>query len=914
MSRAFGRRTLVLLLASAGAALFVVPGSAWATTGHSFAGQFGGAGSGDGQFLNGLWGTAVMPSTGEVFTLSGESGRVQRFSAEGMFQSSFTTASSYNPVGAIAVDPAGSGAVYLLVWKGGIGSAVVKYSASGVFAYELDAASAGLTIGFSTSGAFSGNPALAVDPVDGTVYVAATDNGTGAQVIASFDQATGAFIDSFDGSDGSSDGAFCATTGLAVDSSHRVYVLDSCKGRVDQYSATGVWGATVDDGSRGPLSAVAADPVSDEVYVSEAGPVGVQVTHFTAGGAAPIYTFDASNVGGVRAMAVSGVGTVYTADARRTVVQRFARFDGPTVVTGGVSSVEARSAVLEGTIDPEGVESSYYFEYGLDHAYGSRTIGDIGAGSGSDPVAASVTATGLKPNTTYHYRIVGSNASGSIDGPDQTFTTGPAPATVDGVPAFVSAIGPRSARIHGTMNPNGSTGQFAEYYFEYGTTTYGQSPARLLCFSCGVDDVSVAESLSNLLPGTTYHFRVVGNNGFGGPQVGADQTFITAPAAAGGATDVTTKRATLTGTINPHGEATTYYFNYGPTSNYGASTPEVDGGSDDGDQQVSQSISGLEPDTVYHVQVVAKTGDVVRFGGDGLFKTPPAPTAVAISPTGISTDAVTLAGDVETHGLTGTYRFDVSSLDGSYSSSTSDQLVSGQASVERVTAQVSGLPAGETFVAQLIVDSGDSIAVSDEVTFATAPSPRVFPTAPTSSLGCKAPRLDAYDQKPKPGDTIRVTGRDLGIGGDAVLGDRSLVPADWTATGFTLEVPDDAAGTLGLTVDCGQRSNTIAIAIASKPNSKFSIRKQAATPAAVTLSVKVPGPGKLNTTGTNTKPAKTTVKKAGRATLKVKLTRAGRKALHNSGALRVATRVRFTPDGGKPATKTITLTFKKAGR
>ena len=68
--------------------------------------------------------------------------------------------------------------------------------------------------------------------------------------------------------------------------------------------------------------------------MAEAGPVGLQVTHFSAGGAAVIYTFDASNVGGARAMAASATGTVYTSDGVRAVVERFVRFDGPTVTTG----------------------------------------------------------------------------------------------------------------------------------------------------------------------------------------------------------------------------------------------------------------------------------------------------------------------------------------------------------------------------------------------------------------------------------------------------------------------------------------------------------------------------------------------------------------------------------------------------
>ena len=153
----------------------------------------------------------------------------------------------------------------------------------------------------------------------------------------------------------------------------------------------------------------------------------------------------------------------------------------------------------------------------------------------------------------------------------------------------------------------------------------------------------VIASVSGLEPGTTYHFRVVADERFllpfTDPQFGADQTFVTAPAAGGGATGVTTRRATLTGTINPHGVATSYHFNYGPTSSYGASTPEVDAGAGDGEQPVTQEVSGLLPDTTYHVQVVATSSDgVVRSGADGLFRTAPAPTAVVIGPIGVSTD------------------------------------------------------------------------------------------------------------------------------------------------------------------------------------------------------------------------------------------------------------------------------------
>jgi len=915
----FGRRLVVLLLALFGAAALVVPGSAWATTGHTFAGEFGEYGNGDGQFAepfhNGPSAVAVMPSTGEVFAV--DEGRVQRFSEDGVFQSAFALDPSFQGgVSSAAADPTGSGAIYVATGENGGVPSVVKYSTAGVQAYALDTSGTGTSI--------NGNAQVAVDPADGTVYVTAT-NDFGFPVIASFDQ-TGAFIGSFDGSDGSSDGGFgqfCYPSSLAVDSSHRVYALDPCKGRVDQYSATGTWAATV---ANAAPSAVAVDPTSDEVYVAQPGPVGLQIAHFTAGGTAPIYTFDASNVGGVRAMSVSGLGTVYTSDATDPVVERFVRFEGPTLTTDPADPINPRDATLNGTIDPEGIDSTYHFEYGTDLTYGSRTVGDIDAGSGSDPVAASGLATGLKPSTTYHFLIVGTNASGSIKGPDREFTTAPAPATLDGSPPFASAIGPRTARIHGTINPNSNF--IVGWRMEYGTTTaYGSTASTTPGFcgfgNCGGADVPVFAELSNLQPGTLYHFRLVADpDGVGGVQQGVDQTFITAPAASGGASGVTTRRATLTGTINPHGENTTYHFNYGTTTAYGTSTSEIDAGNGDGDQQVSHQVSGLGPDTVYHVQVVATSDDgVIRYGGDGLFRTAPAPSAVAISPVGVSTGSATLVGNVGTHGLPGTYRFDVSSLDSPYSTSTGERAASGHALAERVTVPVDGLPAGETFVVRLVVTSNDSSRVSDQVTFATASAPKVFPPPPSgdgpSSYGCKTPRLDSYNAKPKPGDTIAVHGKDLGAGGTAMLGDRSTVPTDWTATGFKLEIPDDAEGTLGLTVNCGKRSNTIAVAIFKKPSNRFSIANTTVNGSKATLSVKVAGPGKLTSSAAKAMPGKVTIKKAGRAKLVVKLNRAGSRALRKSktGRLKVPVRVRYLPAGGRAATKAVTVTFKHtAGR
>jgi hypothetical protein len=919
-----GLAVVALLLAGGNSAL--------ATTGHTFVGQFGGLGNGDGQFGgyigNGPGGIAVMPSTGDVYTVDEaqtnqpvSSPRVQRFNSNGVFVSAFATDPSYQGgFSALAVDS--SGAVYAATgFNGGVPS-VVKYTAAGVVDYVLDASGSGTMI--------RANPQVAVDPVDGTVYVTATDSNA-LPVVDRFD-AAGNFLDFFDGSDSSVDGGFQCVGSLAVDGSHRIYVLDACpalgvgKYRVDRYGSGGEFQVTVDDGiSRGTPRSVAVDPLSGEVYVADdAGLFGLQITHFSAGGASAIYTFDASDVGsdvaGVRGMAVSGAGTVYTSDDSRPFVQRFARFDGPTVLTGSGSSLEARSVVLEGTIDPEGVASSYHFEYGTGPTFGSRTP-DFAVGSGNVAVPASAPVTGLSPNTIYNFRIVGSNDSGSIVGTSGTFTTATAPPVVDPLgPPFASEITPRSVRLHGSVNASNSFGQ---WHFEYGTTTaYGTAgPEGPDQFMFVGTDQAVKQDFSGLQPGTTYHFRLVAHDLAGGaPVFGSDQTFVTAPAAGGGATGVTTGRATLTGTINPRGVVTTYHFNYGPTASYGSSTAEVDGGSGDGDQPVSEEISGLLPGRTYHVQVVATSADgVIRSGGDGLFRTAPAPTAEVVGPTGISTDAATVAGDVDTFGLPGSYHFDVWSLDSSYKRSTAERPAAGYASAERVSAALTGLPAGETFAVQLTVSSNDSVSVSDLATFATAQMPRIFPTPPasdnTSVYGCGTPRLDAYGLKPKPGDTITISGRDLGVGGSVVLGERALKPADWTAHGFKVVVPQDASGSLALTVNCGHPSNTIAVAIFQEPDNAFSIARRSASGSTATLKVRVPGPGKLESAGAGTRATTVTVKQPGTTTLKIKLTNAGVRALSTaaSHSRTVKARVRFTPAGGRSASKTVTITFKRKG-
>lgn len=114
----------------------------------------------------------------------------------------------------------------------------------------------------------------------------------------------------------------------------------------------------------------------------------------------------------------------------------------------------------------------------------------------------------------------------------------------------------------------------------------------------------------------------------------------------GGATNVTQTTAQLRGSVNPKGNPTFSYFQYGTTKVYGATTPEVDRGAGQQAVRVADDIAGLTPFTTYHYRLVARYGTKVVVGKDETFKTDRQPlgltlgaspaTVFANSPTTIS--------------------------------------------------------------------------------------------------------------------------------------------------------------------------------------------------------------------------------------------------------------------------------------
>ena len=300
--------------------------------------------------------------------------------------------------------------------------------------------------------------------------------------------------------------------------------------------------------------------------------------------------------------------------------------EAPTVNSGWGTPTGDTQASLAGTVNPKGQATEYFFEYGTDTNYG-QTTAETPAGSGTGPEAASADLTGLTAATTYHFKLVAENASGTREGLDGTFTTfgPPVPTT-----KAATAIGSSGGALQGTVNPSGHE---ATYYFKYGTDTdYGQTtPERPL--GSGTAALPVSAGLTGLTPLTTYHYVLVAKSDAGTIE-GIDRSFTTLVPpvpTTNVATAIGPDTATLQGSVNPSGNNTTYFFEWGTGTGYGQKTTPQLIGNGTAPVAVSARLTDLLPGTAYHFRVVAHTkagtisGDDESFTIAGIPSPPPPP-------------------------------------------------------------------------------------------------------------------------------------------------------------------------------------------------------------------------------------------------------------------------------------------------
>jgi hypothetical protein len=223
----------------------------------------------------------------------------------------------------------------------------------------------------------------------------------------------------------------------------------------------------------------------------------------------------------------------------------------PTATTGAADTIATTAASVTGSVAPGGAATTYHVEYGTSTAYGLVTA-DTATPDDNTTVNVRVPLTGLTTDTTYHYRLVATNAAGTDPGSDRslhTLATPHAPSASTSAARSVTAIG---ATLAGSVTPHGLA---TTAHFDYGTaTSYGASTPEQ-AVGAGTGAVTTTASIGGLKPNTRYHFRVVATNSAGVAR-SSDRTFTTAKAPTGVAVTPSTTRPvwgsglTITGKVS----------------------------------------------------------------------------------------------------------------------------------------------------------------------------------------------------------------------------------------------------------------------------------------------------------------------------------------------------------------------------
>ena len=235
--------------------------------------------------------------------------------------------------------------------------------------------------------------------------------------------------------------------------------------------------------------------------------------------------------------------------------------DRPDVTTLSARNVDADSATLRGEVDPNGLDTDFWFEWGddrydLNEETSIRDVdGDVSTKS------FSISIYDLDPDETYYYRAVAENSEGIDRGSTLSLRTdedgsgsGDAP---DATTLLASGIGSTSALLNGAVDPNGLD---TEAWFEWGTSIYSLSRnTSVQSLGDGTSEKSTYAALTGLQPNTIYYFRVVAENSDGIDRgstfslrtIGTTAPVTTSSSAGTGSTAATKSTSSTTSTSGP---------------------------------------------------------------------------------------------------------------------------------------------------------------------------------------------------------------------------------------------------------------------------------------------------------------------------------------------------------------------------
>ncbi|MDP2275313.1 MAG: hypothetical protein Q8K32_31495 [Archangium sp.] len=438
----------------------------------------------------------------------------------------------------------------------------------------------------------------------------------------------------------------------------------------------------------------------------------------------------------------------------------------PSVTTTAASGVTSSGATLNGSVTANTAATTGWFRYSTtnpgtcDDAFGTRSpaTGGTALGTAITPITYLQNISGLTAGTTYFYCAIASNSFGTRFGSVLSFAT-PAPPVVTTVAA--SGVSGTSATLNGTVNPNAIA---ATGWFRYAQTnpttcndTFGtRSPAAGgVALGSGTAAAPYSQTLSGLTPGATYFFCAIGSNAIG-TAFGTPQSF-TVPAAGPqvtttAATLVTGMSATLNGSANPGGAATTGWFRYATTSpgtcndTFGTRAPTSAGsslGSGNAAVNFSQAVTGLMQGTTYYFCAIAQNSASTSFGTVQTFITPGAPTVTTLAATAITGTTVTLPGSGNANGAVTTGWFRYATVDpvtcndtfGTRAPTTLGSALGGGFTVINFSQNVTGLTPGTDYFFCALASNGVGLSVGTVMRFHTPAAPTVMTSSATNVVG-----------------------------------------------------------------------------------------------------------------------------------------------------------------------------------
>jgi hypothetical protein len=414
-------------------------------------------------------------------------------------------------------------------------------------------------------------------------------------------------------------------------------------------------------------------------------------------------------------------------------------------VTEAATGVSATEATLHGELNPgASATTGYEFSYSTNGTCTEGPVTEPQPEQTGEAIKVETLLTGLVPSTEYTFCVLATHLEGetmeTTFGAPLSFKTSDAAPEV--VSESVSEISSSGATVHAEVNPENQA--TTSCVFEYGTSSlYGESapcePGTLEGF--GVQ--SVSHPFAGLQAATVYHYRVVVENATGKTE-GPDQEFTTigAPIVTTGAPGALTRTtaAISGGTVTPQGAETTYHFAYADQATYETRVAEsapnpyvavvgahdLSAGSDYAEHTVAGvTVTELHPGTAYHYALVATNSVGTTIGPDMVFTTSPPtpPVASTGGAEGVSWNAATLTGSLDTRGLPTVAQFEFGTAPGA-GTLVPATVTPGDGSTETLSASFNGaLQPGTTYYYRALATNVDGTGYGEERSFTTAAFP-----------------------------------------------------------------------------------------------------------------------------------------------------------------------------------------------